>query len=90
MAASAPLIERPWRLTTFALPTAFVANDAVAEEVESVTTSLPCLPTSAADPRTSCNVAFVVESYTRLFAVMPETVSSFAKIDAVVVGWVSV
>ena len=73
------------------LPTAtdLFANVAVADAVESVTVSPVSLPTSAADPRTSSEVADVVESYTRLLAVMPDTVSSFAVMLAVVVGWLS-
>ena len=62
MAASAPLMVRPATVTVLAVPTVLSANVAVAEAVESVTVSLPCLPTSVADPRTSCDVAVVVAS----------------------------
>ena len=53
---------RPATVTVLAVPTVLSANVAVAEAVESVTVSLPCLPTSAADPRTNCDVAVVVAS----------------------------
>ena len=66
------------------------ANVAVAALWLRVTTSDPCLPTSAAEVFTRRSVAEVVESYTRLVAVMPDTVSTAAVIEAEVVGWVSV
>ena len=75
---------------TFDVPIPFVANVAAAEAVESVTVSLPCLPDNAAEPSERSAVASVVESYTRFDAVTPVTVSSFARMLAVVVGWVSV
>ena len=90
MEASVPLMVSPAIVTVLPVPTVLSLNVAVAVEVESVTTSLPCLPTSAADPRTSWFVATLVASYVRLLAVMPDTVSSFAVILAEVVGWVSV
>ena len=86
MAASVPLMVNPATVTVLPLPAVLSSNVAVAEAVESVTTSLPCLPTSAAEPSTSWFVALLVASYVRLLAVMPDTVSSFAVMDAVVVG----
>ena len=80
----------PATVIVLPLPAVLSSNVAVAEEVERVTTSLPCLPTSAADPRTSWFVAILVASYVRLLAVMPDTVSSFAVMDADVVVWASV
>ena len=85
-----PLIVRPVSVMIFDVPTPFVANVAAAEAVERMTVSLPCLPDSAAEPSERSAVAAVVESYTRLLAVIPVTVSSFVKILAVVVGCVSV
>ena len=65
-------------VTIFPVSTFLSGTVAVADEVESVTTSLPCLPTSAADPRTNCGVTFVPALYVRLLAVMPVTVSVLA------------
>ena len=80
----------PAMVTTFPTSAFLFANVAVAPEVESTTVSLASLPTSAAEPSTSCEVALVVASYVRLFAVMPETVRTLPVMSAVVVGWVSV
>ena len=72
------------------VPMFLFANVAVAALCEIVTTSDPCLPTRAAEPLTRRSVAETVESYTRSVAVIPDTVSSLAVIDAEVDGWVSV
>ena len=76
--------------TVFAIATVFVANVAVALDVDKVTLSPLKTPDSAAEFLFSSAVAESVALYSRLLAVMPVTVSSFAKIDALVVGWVSV
>ena len=81
---------RPAMVTVLPRPTFLSATVAVAEPVDNVTTSLPCFPTSAADPRTNCGVTLVPALYVRLLAVMPVTVSSLAVMLRVVVGWVSV
>ena len=69
-----------------ALPNATVlsAKAPAAAEVLIVTTSLPCLPTSAAAP--VFRAATVVRSYVRLTAVTLLTVSSLAVMSAVVLG----
>ena len=82
-------MEIPAIVTVLFVPTVFVAKVAVAELVDNVMLSLPCTPTSVADPKISCAVAAVVESYTRLLAVMPETVSSFVVMFAVAEGCVN-
>ena len=71
------------------LAAVFVAKVAVAELVSSERSSRPCLPTSVAFVLTSSEVALRVASYARALAVMPDTVSSFAVMLAVVVGCVS-
>ena len=85
-----PLIVIPAMVMVLFVPTVFVANVAVALAVLSTTESLPWIPTRAADDFCNRPVAAVVRSYTRSLAVMPETVSVFAVISAVVVGWVRV
>ena len=80
----------PAIVTTLPTPTFLLANVAVALEVDSVTTSLPAIPLKAAEPLFNSAVANVDALYVRLLAVMPVMVRSFAVIDAVVVGWVSV
>ena len=90
MAASVPEMDRLATNTVLLVPIVFVAKLAVADAVESVTVSPLTTPDSAADPLFNNAVADVVASYSRLLAVIPVTVSSFAVIDAVVVGWVSV
>ena len=72
------------------VPMFLSAKVAVALAVLNVTVSLPWMPESAADPFTNSAVADVDALYTRLLAVMPVMVSSFAVMLAVVVGWVRV
>ena len=72
------------------VPMFLFAKVAVAELWVRVTTSDVSFPTSAAEPFTRRSVAATVESYTRLLAVMPDTVSSLSVMFAVVLGWVSV
>ena len=76
--------------TVLLVSTAFVVNVAVADEVLSATVSPLMTPDSAAEPLLRSAVAELVASYSRLLAVMPVTVRSLARIDAVVVGWVMV
>ena len=78
----------PVMVTVLLLPTVFEEKVPVADVVLSVTVSPRTLPTSAAEPFTK--VAVVLALYTLFEAVMPEMVSSFAVMFAVVVGWVSV
>ena len=80
----------PVMVTTLLVPIVLVAKDAVAPDVDSVTTSPNSLPTIAADDLLSNAVADAVASYSRSSAVMPLMVKDFAVMDAVVVGWVSV
>ena len=77
-------------VTVFPVATFLSANVAVADDVESVTVSPEMTPESAADALFNSAVAEFVASYSRSLAVMPVTVSSFAVMEAVVVGWVSV
>ena len=76
--------------TVLLVPTFFVPKVAVADAVLMVTASPLSTPTSAAEPLLRSAVADVLPSYTRSFAVMPDTVRVFTVIEAVVVGWVSV
>ena len=72
------------------VPMFLFAKLAVAALWARVTVSFVSTPTRAAEVFTSRSVAETVESYTRLVAVMPDTVRPLAVIDAVVLGWVSV
>ena len=72
------------------VPMFLLAKVAVTALWVRVTTSSVTTPTSAAEVFTSRSVAETVESYTRLVAVMPETVRPLAVMSAVVAGWVSV
>ena len=72
------------------VPMFLFAKVAVAALWVRVTTSSGTTPTSAAEVLTNNAVAEAVESYTRLLAVMPDTVRFLAVISAVVLGWVSV
>ena len=90
MVASVPEMVSPAMVTVFPVATFLSANVAVADDVESVTVSPEMTPESAADALFNSAVAELVASYSRLLAVMPVTVSVFAEISAVVVGWVSV
>ena len=69
---------RPAMVTCLPTPTSLLANVAEADPVFRLTMSPETTPDSAADPVTSCAVADVVASYSRLLAVMPVTVSPFA------------
>ena len=90
MPASVPLMVIPVMVTVLLVPMFLFAKVAAALVVVRVTTSEPCLPTRAAEVFTSCAVADVDALYVRSVAVTPETVSSLAVIEAVVLGWVSV
>ena len=59
-------------------PMVLLAKVAVADVVDRLTVSPATTPDNAADPVTSCAVADVVASYSRLLAVMPVTVKFFA------------
>ena len=72
------------------VPMFLFANVAVAALWVRVTVSFVSTPTRAAEVFTRRSVAATVESYTRLVAVMPDTVRPLAVIEAVVLGWVSV
>ena len=71
------------------VPMFLFAKVAVAALWVRVTTSLVSTPTSSADVFTRRPVAATVESYTRLFAVIPETVRFLAVIEAEADGWLS-
>ena len=90
MAASVPLMVMPAIVIVLLAATVLVAKDAVAPLWSSVTMSSVSTPNKPAVPFESSEVAFVVASYTRFAAVMPETEMPFAVIDAEVLGWVSV
>ena len=90
MPASVPPMVMPMIVIGLLVPIVLFANVAVAALWVRVTVSFVSTPTRAAEVFTNRSVAETVESYTRLVAVMPDTVSSLAVIDAVVVGWVSV
>ena len=86
MPASVPEMVRPATVTVLLLSTLLLANVAVADEVDKVTTSPETTPDSAAEPVFNNAVADVVRSYSRLLAVMPVTVMFFAVMFAVAVG----
>ena len=71
------------------LPIVLDAKVAVAALWSRVTVSLLSTPESAAAPFTRRLVADVVRSYSRLFAVIPVTVSGLAVTVPVNEGWVS-
>ena len=77
-------------VTVLFAATFLLANVAVAPEVVNATTSFVSTPTNEADALFNRAVALVVASYTLLSAVIPDTVSVFTVMLAVVVGWESV
>ena len=90
MVESVPEIDRPARVMTLLVPTFLLAKVAVALDVDRVTLSPPITPESEAEFLLRSAVAESVALYSRLFAVMPVTVSVFLEMSAVAVGWVSV
>ena len=79
----------PARVTILPSATFLFAKLAVAALWSSVTASPDSTPERAAEPFTRSAVADVVASYTRLLAVMPETVRVLAVTLALAAGCVS-